>query len=104
MTEEGGTLQISAESERDGMRHYLRLLFEDSGPGVAESDRERIFDPFFTTKEPGKGTGMGLAISQSIIREHDGKIEVERGRTGACFVVTLPLMTNRDDVLSKCND
>jgi two-component system NtrC family sensor kinase len=103
MSEEGGTLQISAESRTDGMRQNLRLLFEDSGPGVAESDRERIFDPFFTTKEPGKGTGMGLAISQSIIREHDGKIEVERGRTGACFVVTLPLMTGIDDVLSRCN-
>ena len=103
MSEEGGTLQISAESRRDGMNQNLRLLFEDSGPGVAESDRERIFDPFFTTKEPGKGTGMGLAISQSIIREHDGKIEVERGRTGACFVVTLPLVTDRDDVLSRCN-
>jgi two-component system, NtrC family, sensor kinase len=101
MGAEGGTLQITAESERDGMRQYIRLLFEDSGPGVAESDRERIFDPFFTTKEPGKGTGMGLAISQSIIREHDGTIEVERGRTGTCFVVTLPLMTDQDDVLSK---
>jgi two-component system, NtrC family, sensor kinase len=95
--EEGGTLEITAESVSDGMRQNLRLLFEDSGPGVAESDRERIFDPFFTTKEPGKGTGMGLAISQSIIREHDGKIEVERGRTGACFVVTLPLMTDQND-------
>jgi two-component system, NtrC family, sensor kinase len=104
MSEEGGTLQVTAESRRDGMRKNLRLLFEDSGPGIAESDRERIFDPFFTTKEPGKGTGMGLAISQSIIREHDGKIEVERGRTGACFVVTLPLMTDPDDIPSKCDD
>jgi two-component system, NtrC family, sensor kinase len=103
MSEEGGTLQVTAESERDGMRRNLRLLFEDSGPGVAESDRERIFDPFFTTKEPGKGTGMGLAISQSIIREHDGKIEVERGRTGACFVVTLPLVTDRE-IPTKCDD
>ena len=104
MSEKGGTLQVTAESNRDGMRKNLRLLFEDSGPGVAESDRERIFDPFFTTKEPGKGTGMGLAISQSIVREHDGTIEVEQGRTGACFVVTLPLMTDRDDTPSKRDD
>jgi len=101
MSDEGGTFQITAESEGAGMPQHLRLLFEDSGPGVAESDRERIFDPFFTTKEPGKGTGMGLAISQSIVREHDGKIEVERGRTGARFVVTLPLVTDRDDLRSK---
>ncbi len=101
MSDEGGTFQITAESDGAGMPQHLRLLFEDSGPGVAESDRERIFDPFFTTKEPGKGTGMGLAISQSIVREHDGKIEVERGRTGARFVVTLPLVTDRDDLRSK---
>jgi two-component system, NtrC family, sensor kinase len=101
MSEEGGTLQVTAESKIDGMRKNLRLLFEDSGPGVAECDRERIFDPFFTTKEPGKGTGMGLAISHSIVREHDGTIEVERGRTGACFIVTLPLMTDQDDTHSK---
>ena len=40
---------------------------------------------------------MGLAISQSIVREHDGAIEVERGPTGARFVVTLPLFSERDD-------
>lgn len=104
MSAEGGTLRITAEADRASMPHYLRLLFEDSGPGVAEADRERIFDPFFTTKEPGKGTGMGLAISQSIVREHDGKIEVERGRKGARFVVTLPLITAQDDTPVKCDD
>ena len=104
MSQGGGTLQVTAESRTDGMHKNLRLLFEDSGPGIAESDRERIFDPFFTTKEPGKGTGMGLSISQSIVLEHDGTIEVERGRTGSCFIVTLPLITDQDDTLSKSDD
>ena len=104
MGEDGGTLRITAQADRSGMPQYLRLLFEDSGPGVAEADRERIFDPFFTTKEPGKGTGMGLAISQSIVREHDGKIEVERGPKGARFVVTLPLTTAQNDTPLKCDD
>ncbi len=97
MNEGGGTFRITAEKGSPGQPQYLRLLFEDSGSGVADGDRERIFDPFFTTKEPGKGTGMGLAISQSIVREHDGAIEVERGPTGARFVVTLPLLSERDD-------
>ena len=97
MSEAGGTFRITAEKGSPGQPQYLRLLFEDSGSGVADGDRERIFDPFFTTKEPGKGTGMGLAISQSIVREHDGAIEVERGPTGARFVVTLPLLSDRDD-------
>jgi two-component system NtrC family sensor kinase len=98
MNEGGGTFRITVEKGgRPGQPQYLRLLFEDSGSGVADGDRERIFDPFFTTKEPGKGTGMGLAISQSIVREHDGAIEVERGPTGARFVVTLPLLSERDD-------
>jgi two-component system, NtrC family, sensor kinase len=96
MSEGGGTLRITAERTGAGKLQHLRLLFEDSGPGVAQSDRERIFDPFFTTKEPGKGTGMGLAISQSIVREHDGEIEVEQGQKGARFIVTLPLLTERD--------
>jgi two-component system NtrC family sensor kinase len=97
MSDAGGTFRISAETHKAGNVQRLRLLFEDTGSGVAEGDRERIFDPFFTTKEPGKGTGMGLAISQSIVREHDGEIEVEQARTGARFVVTLPLLTERED-------
>ena len=52
----------------------VTVVFEDTGPGIPEANRGRIFDPFFTTKEPGKGTGMGLAVCQTIVQSHDGEI------------------------------
>jgi signal transduction histidine kinase len=92
MAEHGGKLRIAAErSEEDGQER-VRLVFEDTGPGIADEYRDRVFDPFFTTKEPGKGTGMGLAVSQSIIREHEGEIVAEAHTGGARFAVTLPLL------------
>jgi signal transduction histidine kinase len=53
--------------------------------------RSRVFDPFFTTKEPGKGSGMGLAVSQSIMRDHGGDLSFESGPEGARFFITIPL-------------
>ena len=76
---------------------YVMSAVADNGSGMTPAVAEKAFDPFFTTKEPGKGTGMGLAISQSIVREHDGTIEVEQGRSGARFVVTLPMLSERSD-------
>jgi signal transduction histidine kinase len=63
----------------------------DNGPGIPDDIRERIFDPFFTTKPVGQGTGLGLDITQRLVRRHDGVIDVESqpGRTE--FRVTLPL-------------
>jgi signal transduction histidine kinase len=88
----GGTLRISTKTDSQNGSGKVKLFFDDSGPGVAESERARVFDPFFTTKEPGKGTGMGLAVSQSIIKDHNGEIAIESGDGGgARFVVTLPL-------------
>jgi two-component system, NtrC family, sensor kinase len=64
----------------------------DDGPGMVDSVRRRVFEPFFTTKPIGQGTGLGLAVSLGIIREHGGFITVasEEGR-GSCFSVVLPL-------------
>jgi two-component system, NtrC family, sensor kinase len=65
----------------------------DSGPGVAEADRERIFEPFYTTKPDGKGTGLGLPIVRNIIDQHRGEITIERSELGgAAFRVILPVL------------
>ncbi|MGA9724459.1 MAG: ATP-binding protein, partial [Candidatus Binatus sp.] len=70
------------------------LAFEDTGAGVAPEHEDRVFSPFFTTKEPGKGTGMGLAVSQSIVREHDGEITFSSGPSGSRFVVSIPMASS----------
>jgi signal transduction histidine kinase len=90
----GGTLRVTADTEcnRDGSR--AMLAFEDTGAGVAPEHEDRLFSPFFTTKEPGKGTGMGLAVSQSIVREHDGEITFSSGPAGSRFVVAIPMATS----------
>jgi signal transduction histidine kinase len=72
----------------DGDRMLIEV--EDSGPGIDQDTLGRLFDPFFSTKETGMG--MGLAISQTIIADHQGQISVESepGR-GTVFRVNLPL-------------
>ena len=90
MTPQGGTLRIHAEALSNGDAGKLKVVFEDTGSGVAPEDAGRVFDPFFTTKEPGHGTGMGLAVSQSIVRDHEGQISFESGAEGSRFVVTIP--------------
>jgi signal transduction histidine kinase len=86
----GGMLRVLAEYGA-GEGRSARITFADTGPGVAAEDRSHVFDPFFTTKEPGKGTGMGLAISQSIMRDHAGEISFESASDGTRFFVTMPV-------------
>ena len=101
MAAEGGTLEVAADvSGSNGIRQ-ARVTFADSGPGVPPQARSRVFDPFFTTKEPGKGTGMGLAVSQSIMRDHGGDLSFESGAEGARFFVTLPLAYAEDVALTR---
>ena len=94
MNRGGGTLRVTADTEhnRDGAR--VMLAFEDTGVGVAPENEGRLFAPFFTTKEPGKGTGMGLAVSQSIVREHGGEITFSSGPSGSKFVVAIPMASS----------
>jgi len=70
----------------------VELTFTDSGSGIPEADLPKIFDPFFTSKEPGKGVGLGLSVGYSIIKAHDGTIDVasEIGH-GTTFRIVLPV-------------
>jgi signal transduction histidine kinase len=84
---QGGDLVI--RTARQGQR--VELSIADTGYGIPAEHRERIFDPFFTTKRRGKGAGLGLAVSYSIITGATGHINVESevGK-GSLFRVSLP--------------
>lgn len=82
---------ISISSCLDGP-NSVRLVFEDTGPGIPPGLERRVFDPFFTTKEVGAGTGLGLSIAYGIVRDHEGSIAVlDKADGGAAFVIELPL-------------
>jgi CheY-like chemotaxis protein len=82
----GGRLDVSCR--RRGER--LRLLFRDTGTGMAEEVRARIFEPFFTTKGL-QGTGLGLFVSYGIVERHGGHISaVSQPGRGTAFTIDLP--------------
>lgn len=63
----------------------------DTGPGIAAEQLEQIFQPFYTTKPKGQGTGLGLALSRSIVEKHKGLLEVQSTPgAGSCFTVKIP--------------
>jgi two-component system, NtrC family, sensor kinase len=84
---DGGVLTL--RTRWFGERVVVEVI--DTGSGIPEDIRERIFDPFFTTRGVGEGTGLGLAVSYSIVQAHGGAIEVKSsvGR-GSTFRVVLP--------------
>jgi PAS domain S-box-containing protein len=98
---DGGRLAIEArnllldeaESRRDEIAagRYVSVAITDSGLGMDSATMARIFEPFFTTKEPGKGTGLGLAMVYGFVKQSGGHIEVrsEPGR-GTTFTLLLP--------------
>jgi two-component system, NtrC family, sensor kinase len=88
-TEQRGKIKVS--TRRDG--EHVLISVADTGGGIPEAVRSCIFDPFFTTKEVGRGTGQGLAIARTAIREkHRGELsfETELGR-GTTFLIRLPV-------------
>lgn len=96
----GGELTISTRvvpasslqgPEELEVQDFLEISVTDTGCGIADNLREKIFEPFFTTKDPGRGTGMGLAMVYGIVQNHDGfiRIESEVGK-GTTFRVYLP--------------
>jgi len=78
--------------QTDNKPGLVRVLIEDSGPGIDPSNVDRIFKPLFTTK--ATGTGMGLAICHSIIESHNGRIWVTpAAKRGSIFGFELPIST-----------
>jgi signal transduction histidine kinase len=95
-----GLIRVEAvEVERWGGR-YLSVTVSDDGPGIAREVMDRLFEPFATTNLDAEGTGLGLAVSEGIVREHGGAIRArnnERPRRGATFEVLLPLEAGAGD-------
>lgn len=91
---DGGTLEIcgrNAVTEGEEADRWVEVRIEDTGSGIPREHRTKIFEPFFTTKDVGQGTGLGLAVSQRIVENHGGRIEVsDRENQGSCFSVLLP--------------
>lgn len=72
-------------------KEMVHVDVSDNGCGISPKDQQLIFDPFFTTKSEDKGTGLGLAVTSSIIHKHGGRITLESVvNEGTRFVVSLP--------------
>ena len=116
MKEKGGTLTVTLNIEtlQSNIRKnghdikagkYVKLTISDTGYGISTEDEKRIFDPYYTTKAQGVGTGLGLAVAQSIVKKHGGNILFSsKLGTGTDFFVYLPVIEDRnikdsDDVL-----
>src|SRR5262249_37609164 len=80
---------------------FVRLRISDTGCGIPAELQDRIFEPFFTTKEPGKGTGLGLAMVFGIVKAHGGWIEYRSEvAKGTCFDLYLPRLNRPARVAS----
>ncbi len=83
-----GVVLVQARADAEAT---VRIEVLDSGPGISPEVRSRLFEPFFTTKPGGKGTGLGLAVSRSLVRAMGGTLETkETPGWGSCFSVRLP--------------
>ncbi len=83
---------ISTRFPEAADKEYVFVKVSDTGTGMSEEVKSKIFEPFFTTKEPGKGTGLGLALVYSIIQSHHGMIEVEsEPNKGTTFSMYFPV-------------
>jgi two-component system NtrC family sensor kinase len=81
---------------------WVELEVRDSGSGIKDAHMPKIFDPFFTTKEEGRGTGLGLAVTYAIVREHDGRIAARnQPGGGAVFTVGFPIVPATSENASR---
>jgi signal transduction histidine kinase len=90
--EPGGRIEVRAEaSVRDG-RDWVTITIVDNGPGIAPAVLSALFEPFVSTRLDSRGTGLGLAVSEGIVREHGGILLARNlvERAGAVFEIVLP--------------
>lgn len=83
----GGKLRVET-SMQNRNREKVIITIKDTGEGIPPENLEKLFTPFFTTKDPGKGTGLGLAVTHRIIQEHSGTIHID-SEVGKGTVVTI---------------
>jgi signal transduction histidine kinase len=97
----GQTITVEAWHQDEG----VRLSVTDEGQGIDASVREHLFEPFITTKAPGKGTGLGLPLVYSIVREHHGDIRIDSpppGQpSGTRITLWLPATHQDDDITDE---
>ncbi len=108
MKDKGGTLTVTLEIEEflSNVRkndqdiksgEYVKLTISDTGYGIPKEDRKKIFDPYYTTKAQGVGTGLGLAVAQSIVKKHGGNILFSsKSGVGTDFFVYLPVINDKN--------
>jgi len=86
--EKKGTLTIQTLEEN----HQSVIGFQDTGTVISREIQKRMFEPFFTTQRENKGTGLGLFISQKILKEHGSKIEIQsKEGKGTTVILYFPL-------------
>ncbi len=71
---------------------YIEIEIKDNGCGISKENLSKVTDPFFTTKPPGEGTGLGLSLVYSVIKEHKGIFTIESEiKKGTKAIIQLPL-------------
>ncbi len=103
-------IQNALQASNEGTVHFeweagdqgVRFTVADEGPGIPAEMREKIFSPFFTTKDARRGRGLGLAIVQQVVNEHDGRVEItEAPEGGARFDLLFPSAESRVKAMSS---
>jgi len=87
-----GDIRISTSTIDESEKRMAKIGFTDTGCGMTKEVQEKIFEPFYTTKDVGEGTGLGLSIVYSIVKQHNGRIEVKsKPEKGTSFIIYLPI-------------